>query len=71
MNTLDAAVKNFACGFAALAISAVLSWSLVESTNTAPFAIKPVVIERMAKSLPRTHYLATHAPQAAASSARA
>ncbi len=71
MNILDTAVKSFACGSAALAISAVLSWSFVVSTSSAPFAIKPAVTDRVAPSLPRTHYLSTATGQAPAASHRA
>lgn len=70
MNALDTAVKSFACGFAALTISAALSWSFVESTRTAPFSIKPTDSDRVAKSLPRTHYLATRASQTPSGSDR-
>ncbi|MBV9910928.1 MAG: hypothetical protein JOZ93_00040 [Sinobacteraceae bacterium] len=70
MTTLDTAVKSFACGFAALAISTVLSWTFVESTSSAPFAIKPAVTDRMT-SAPRAHYLATRVHGAPAASSRA
>ncbi len=36
MNALNATVKAGACGLGALAITAVLSWSFVQSTSTAP-----------------------------------
>jgi hypothetical protein len=71
MNTLDTAVKSFACGFAAMTISAVLSWSLVQSTNSAPFGIQPDATDRVASSAPQAHYLATRATRAPAASHRA
>jgi hypothetical protein len=37
-NTLNATLKTLACGLGALAITAVMSWTFVESTSTAPGA---------------------------------
>ena len=39
MNTLNAALKALACGMGALAITAVMSWSFVQSTSAAPGSI--------------------------------
>ncbi len=38
MNALSNSLKTLACGMGALAITAVLSWSFVESTASAPGA---------------------------------
>jgi hypothetical protein len=46
MNALNAALKAGACGLGALAITAVMSWSFVQSTSTAP-GVLPVA--QMAK----------------------
>ncbi len=37
-NALSSTVKTLACGMGALAITAVMSWSFVESTSAAPGA---------------------------------
>jgi hypothetical protein len=47
MNALNAALKALACGMGALAITAVMSWSFVQSTATAPGATTHVA--QMAK----------------------
>jgi hypothetical protein len=36
MNALNTTLKTLACGMGALAITAVMSWSLVQSTSTVP-----------------------------------
>jgi hypothetical protein len=46
MNALNAVLKAGACGLGALAITAVMSWSFVQSTSTAP-GVVPVA--QMAK----------------------
>jgi hypothetical protein len=38
MSTLNTTLKTLACGMGALAITAVMSWSFVESTASAPGA---------------------------------
>ena len=38
MNALNAGLKAVACGMGALAITAVMSWSFVQSTAAAPGA---------------------------------
>ena len=38
MNTLNNSLKTLACGMGALAITAVLSWTFVQSTSVAPGA---------------------------------
>jgi hypothetical protein len=38
MSTLNTSLKTLACGMGALAITAVMSWSLVQSTSTVPGA---------------------------------
>jgi hypothetical protein len=65
MNTLNIAVKSFACGVAALAISTVLSWSLVDSTATVPFASHPAQVNKVAEATARPHYLVHVAARAA------
>ena len=39
VNTLNSGLKVVACGMGALAITAVMSWSLVQSTASAPGAV--------------------------------
>jgi hypothetical protein len=41
MNALNTTLKTLACGMGALAITAVMSWSLVASTATVPNAATP------------------------------
>jgi hypothetical protein len=36
MNAINTSLKTLACGMGALAITAVLSWSFVQSTSAAP-----------------------------------
>ena len=47
MNTINNSLKALACGMGALAITAVLSWTFVQSTSAAPAGPVPTV--RMAK----------------------
>jgi len=47
MNTINNSLKALACGMGALAITAVLSWTFVQSTSAAPAGAVPTV--RMAK----------------------
>jgi hypothetical protein len=46
MNAMNAGLKAVACGMGALAITAVMSWSFVQSTSAAP-GVSPV--SQMAK----------------------
>jgi hypothetical protein len=46
MNAMNTSLKTLACGMGALAITAVMSWSFVQSTSAAP-GLNPVA--RMAK----------------------
>ncbi len=46
MNALDTSLKALACGMGALAITAVMSWSFVQSTAAAPGAVH---VAQMAK----------------------
>ena len=41
MNALHTSLKALACGMGALAITAVMSWSLVQSTSTVPGGAVP------------------------------
>jgi hypothetical protein len=41
MNAINNSLKSLACGMGALAITAVLSWSFVQSTATYPGASAP------------------------------
>ena len=47
MNTLNAALKALACGMGALAITAVMSWSFVQSTATAPGATRATQMAKL------------------------
>ena len=47
MNALNNSLKTLACGFGALAITAALSWSLVESTSTAPGSHAPAQMAKL------------------------
>ena len=38
MNAINTSLKTLACGMGALAITAVMSWSFVQSTSSAPGA---------------------------------
>jgi hypothetical protein len=38
MNTINDSLKSVACGMGALAITALLSWTFVQSTSAAPGA---------------------------------
>ena len=39
MNTINNSLKALACGMGALAITALLSWTFVQSTSVAPGAV--------------------------------
>jgi hypothetical protein len=41
MNTINNSLKALACGMGALAITAVLSWTFVQSTSVAPGGAVP------------------------------
>jgi hypothetical protein len=47
MSTLNNSLKTLACGMGALAITAALSWSFVQSTSTVPGGAAPTA--RVAK----------------------
>ena len=47
MNTINNGLRALACGMGALAITAVLSWSFVQTTSAVPGGAVPTV--RMAK----------------------
>jgi hypothetical protein len=47
LNTLDSGLKAVACGMGALAITAVMSWSFVQSTSTAPGATPTVKMAKL------------------------
>jgi hypothetical protein len=53
MNALNSSLKSVACGLGALAITTVMSWSLVQSTSVAPgdrvVATVPSPVAGMAK----------------------
>jgi hypothetical protein len=46
MNAAVTSLKTFACGAAALALTAVFSWSFVESTSVA--RVQPASVDQMA-----------------------
>ncbi len=47
MNALQTSLKTLACGMGALAITAVMSWSFVESTATAPGATPTAQVAKL------------------------
>jgi hypothetical protein len=47
MNTLNNSLKTLACGMGALAITAVLSWSFVQSTSAAPGATPTLRVAKL------------------------
>jgi hypothetical protein len=49
MSTLNTGLKALACGLGALAITAVMSWTFVESTSTPPWTAGPSVTSTMVK----------------------
>ena len=49
MNALNTSLKTLACGMGALAITAVMSWSLVVSTATVPDGSVAAQSARVAK----------------------
>ena len=60
MNALHTGLKALACGMGALAITAVMSWSFVQSTATAPGAthtasLAKLTIEQSDKALRILH----------------
>lgn len=54
MNAMNTSLKTLACGMGALAITAVLSWSFVQSTATFTSGGTPAV--RMAKVSSAPHH---------------
>ena len=66
MNALNATVKSVVCGAAAMAATLVMSWSVVHSTATYPWASEvsvahPVAVTRVALQ-PRHQWLGQPAP---------
>lgn len=49
MNAMNTCLKALACGLGALAITAVMSWSFVESTSAAPWTNEASPTTHMAK----------------------
>ena len=49
MSTLNNGMKALACGFGALAITLVMSWSFVQSTTAAPGVTLETASPHMAK----------------------
>jgi hypothetical protein len=47
MNALNAGLKAVACGMGALAITAVMSWSFVQSTSAAPGAVPVAAMAKL------------------------
>ena len=47
MNVLTATLRATACGLGALAITAVLGWSFVQSTSTAPGMVPVAQMTRL------------------------
>ena len=54
MNALNAGLKAVACGMGALAITAVMSWSFVQSTTSAP-DVSPVVAQMAKLTIQQRH----------------
>jgi hypothetical protein len=58
MNALNSATKMVTCGFGAVAISMIMSWSVVTSTAVVPFATASTASHvRMAGNQSRPHRL--------------
>ena len=49
MSTLNTGLKTLACGFGALVITMVMSWSFVQSTTAAPSVTLDAPAAHMAK----------------------
>ena len=49
MNMINTGLKALACGVGALAITAVMSWSVFESTSAAPWANSTAATSQVAK----------------------
>lgn len=49
MNMINVALKALACGMGALAITAVMGWSFVDSTSVAPWSSGANPTAQMAK----------------------
>lgn len=47
MNALNNSLKALACGMGALAITAVMSWSFVQSTSAAPGSVPTAQIAKL------------------------
>jgi hypothetical protein len=47
MNTIDNSLRTLACGLGALAITAVLSWTFVQSTSAVPGAAPTAQIAKL------------------------
>ena len=47
MNTLNSGLKAVACGMGALAITAVMSWSFVQSTAAAPGSVQAAQMAKL------------------------
>ena len=47
MSALNNSLKTLACGMGALAITAILSWTFVQSTATAPGATRTAQVAKL------------------------
>jgi hypothetical protein len=47
MNAFHTGLKALSCGMGALAITAVMSWSFVQSTTVAPGAVRPARVAKL------------------------
>ncbi|HVO48739.1 MAG TPA: hypothetical protein VMT29_20655 [Steroidobacteraceae bacterium] len=56
MNALTTGLKTLTCGLTAVAITTVMSWSLVQSTSVVPFGASPTPVQ-MAKLTTRHHHV--------------
>ena len=55
MNAMNTSLKTLACGMGALAITAVMSWSLVQSTSTVPGGAVPAVAQVAKLTIQQRH----------------
>ncbi|HUI62492.1 MAG TPA: hypothetical protein VLX90_19850 [Steroidobacteraceae bacterium] len=57
MNALNTGLKALACGVGALAITTVMSWSLVQSTSMAPFGASAATVQVAKLTIKPRHVL--------------
>jgi len=57
MTALNTGLKTLTCGLTAVAITTVMSWSLVQSTSTAPFGASPTPVQVAKLTIKPRHVL--------------